>query len=105
MAKMIPGTPQGFASDPFREHAIHPFRRRISILGQLFCFESNSRRMLQLVDAAYGRLPAHRLRPGSKPITLRLHLARSTHPSATPFPPDMQMHGAKGLLCGAMDAQ
>jgi hypothetical protein len=104
MAKMIPDLPQDFASDPFRERALHPFKRRVAVLGQLFCFESNSRRMLKLVDAAYGRLPAYRLRRKGKPINLRLHLSRSTYPSTKPFPPDMRMHGAMGLLCGAMDS-
>src|SRR3977135_3962289 len=104
MAKMNMGSPWGFDSDPFRERAVHPYRRRISILGQTFCFESNSLRMLKLVDEAYCKLPPHRLSPAQKPIALRLHLTSATYPLTTPFPPDMQMHGASGLLCGAMDA-
>jgi hypothetical protein len=105
MAKMIPGSPQGHASDPFRERAIHPFKRRIAILGQLFCFESNSCRLLKLVDAAYCGLPAHRLGQQSKRIYVRLHLTGATDRGSGPFPPDMRMHGARGLLCGAMNAQ
>ena len=105
MAKMIPGSPRGVASDPFRERTIHPFKRRISVLGQLFCFESNSRRVLKLVDAAYDGLPAHRLGSQSNRIYLRVHLTGSTGPIIGPFPPDMRMHGARGLLCGAMNSR
>ena len=105
MAKVMSRSPQGSASDPFLERAAHPFKRRITILGQLFFMESNSPRLLRLVDAAYSGLPAHRLRAQSEPINLRLHLAPSARPDSTPFPPDMQMHGARGLLCGAMDSR
>ena len=61
MAKRKPGPAQQFASDPFQERVTDPLRRRYSLLGQPFCFESNSRPLLRLVDAAYAGLPAHHL--------------------------------------------
>ncbi len=105
MAKMILSPPRPFEADPFQERVKHPFKRKFSILGQNIRFESNSRRLLKLVHQAYRRLPAHRLRSAPTTIALRLHLTDGTRSSATPFPPDMQMHGGSGLLCGAMDAQ
>ncbi len=105
MGKTILSSPHSFDADPFRERVRHPFKRQFSILGQVVRFESNSRGMLDLVDEAYRRLPAHRLGPALSPIALRLHLTETVRPSFGPFPPDMQMHGGGGLLCGAMDAQ
>jgi hypothetical protein len=104
MAKVVPVVPRSSLSDPFLERAAHRFKRRITILGQDFRFESNSRRMLKLVDAAYARLPKHRLRGQSEAIQLRLHLTRSARRGGTRLPADMQMHGALGLLCGTMDS-
>ena len=105
MGNTILSSPHGFDADPFRERVRHPFKRQFSLLGQVVRFESNSRRMLNLVDEAYRRLPPHRLRPARTPIALRLHLTETVRPKLVPFPPDMQMHGGGGLLCGAMDAQ
>jgi hypothetical protein len=105
MGKTILSSPHSFDADPFRERVRHPFKRQFSILGQVFRFESNSPRMLDLADEAYRRLPAHRLRPVRTPIALRLHLTDTVRSNVAPFPPDMQMHGGRGLLCGAMDAR
>jgi len=104
MVTVIPVSRHRSLSDPFLERAAHGYRRRIIILGQEFRFESNSRRMLKLVDAAYAKLPKHRLGGQREPIQLRLHLTRSIQHIGAGFPADMQMHGALGLLCGTMDA-
>ena len=104
MAQIVPVVLRSSLSDPFLERAAHRFKRRIIILGQDFRFESNSRRMLKLVDAAYAKLPKHRLRRQSEPIHLRLHLSRSVPRSGARLPADMRMHGALGILCGTMDS-
>ena len=106
MAAIVYSGPAALDSDPFLERSAHPFKRRVVILGQRFVFESNSRRLLRLVDAAYRDLPMHRLGTPRQAIIVRLHLARSVGKSgAKSFPPPMRMHGARGLLCGAMDAE
>ncbi len=105
MVAIVSKTPSVLASDPFLERIAHPFKRRVVILGQRFLFESNSRRLLRLVDVAYRGLPAHRLGMPRKAVMVRLHLAQSVCTAgAMSFPPQMRMHGAMGLLCGAMDA-
>jgi hypothetical protein len=51
----------GLFSDPFREHVSGMVRGPLQLLGGRFRFESNSRQLLRLVDAAYRDLPRHRL--------------------------------------------
>src|SRR5271154_387117 len=52
-------------ADPFGERSALIERRELQIMGGRFLFESDSPELLQLVDAAYKGLPAHRfsLRP------------------------------------------
>jgi hypothetical protein len=60
-------------ADPFRERAATSARVSAHLLGARFDFESNSRRLLQLVLAAYAGLPRHRLESGPMPrLTVKL---------------------------------
>jgi len=77
-------------------------RRRV--LGADFEFESASPALLRLVDAAYGGLPAHRLRGRSVPrFRIRLQLAADT-PGIAKEPPTPRIHGGAGLLTVTLDA-
>ncbi|MGH8230232.1 MAG: serine kinase [Steroidobacteraceae bacterium] len=91
--------------DPFGERTTLPQTRELQLLGARFRFESNSARLLRLVDHAFAGLPRHRL--GAPPPTVRVRLLL-TRPSArgaasTGMPPLNTFAGA-GFLCGAIDA-
>ena len=49
------------AADPFGERSAVLVRKPLHLLGARIVFDSNSRELLQLVDAAYAGLPRHRL--------------------------------------------
>jgi hypothetical protein len=88
------------AIDPFQERSAARARRRMQILGAQFDFESNSRRLLRLVDAAYSRLPQHRLGGPVPTLRVRLELASSEH-AGRARPPPLGMLSGAGFLCGA----
>jgi hypothetical protein len=91
-------------ADPFCERSSHHFSMSRQILGGLFCFESSSEALLDLVEAAYADLPSHQL-PMIAPkfrIELRL-LPRQISPHAAE-PPPVRVQSGAGLLCGVMDA-
>lgn len=87
--------------DPFRERSRTVARRGMQILGAQFDFECGSRRLLQLVDAAYAGLPAHRL--GSTPprLLVRLELTSSERSLARRAVPPLDLLSGAGFLCGA----
>jgi len=90
--------------DPFGEQSPTRFSLYKQILGGHFRFDSNSEALLDLVGAAYGGLPEHRL-PLSLPelqIELRLASRPPIPRAAEPAPVMMQSGG--GMLCGVMDA-
>lgn len=91
-------------SDPFNERARPLVRRRMTLLGARFEFQSDSARLLSLVNQAYARLPPHRLdrNPPLIRISLRLRTARKL--DAAREPPQLQTQGGAGLLCGTVDA-
>src|SRR5262249_12249170 len=95
------GTP---ASDPFGEHVACALRTRVRVLGGVFEFESNSRRLLDLTDVAYQGLPAS---PGSsQPLrcNIRLLLTRQEGPAFGDDVPRMKLHAGAGVLTGTMDS-
>src|SRR5262245_55447366 len=61
-------------ADPFHERNTNVARRQLHVLGGLFEFESNDRRLLKLAEAAYAGLPGHRLRRPTPRFHLRLQL-------------------------------
>lgn len=90
-------------ADPFCEQSGERFSVRRQLLGGCFRFESTSKALLHLVEAAYAGLPSHRL-PIDGPefrIELRL-LPRRRVPGTAEVPPVQTQSGA-GLLCGVMD--
>jgi hypothetical protein len=99
--RVVAANPEG---DPFREASGRVLRERMHLLGGLFEFESNSRRLLGLVKAAYAGLPTHRLRSSVPQFHIRLQLASGRDFTTAREPPLMRMQAGPGLLCGVMDA-
>jgi hypothetical protein len=92
-------------ADPFHERAPMPWRKRLSVLGARFQFESDSRELLQLVSAAYEGLAPHRVSRAETPLRIQLRLVRTNAARNTPAPPMLRtLAGPGGLLCGLMDA-
>jgi hypothetical protein len=91
-------------SDPFGER----FPRHLSVhkqlLGGSFRFESASEALLDLVEAAYGGLPPHRLPMARADFRIELRLVPRIHVPAFREPPPVQMQSGAGFLCGVMDA-
>jgi hypothetical protein len=97
-------SPLDLAADPFAERAAMPYSKRVQVLGGEFEFESNSRPLLRIVDAAYSGLPRHRFAKKTPHLRVSLRL----HPDAGSLsgdePPGLSLHSGAGLLCGTMDA-
>ena len=96
--------PVDHGTDPFGERSARPHHRSLQLLGARFRFESNSARLLQLVDQAFAGLPRHRLGARLPRLLVRLHLTpRRRRASAPPLPP-LNSYAGPGFLCGAIDA-
>jgi hypothetical protein len=91
-------------SDPFGERVACTLRRRVHVLGGVFEFESNSRQLLRLVDAAYDKLPAHTFCAEPPHFRVRLLLTPDERSPTEDEVPRMRMHAGGGLFCGAMDS-
>ncbi len=91
--------PELFA-DPFRERVDRVWER-LQLLGARFEFQSNSRRLMDLVHSAYAGLPPHRL-SGSTPL-LRVALLLTSRPGPHPRsePPRLEMFSGAAFLAGA----
>jgi hypothetical protein len=100
-------------SDPFGEQVSKLTSKSMHLLGGRFKFESNSRELLNLVDAAYRDLPRHRLSSDTPDLQINLLLSpprKAGHsrnggrqPTRVAPPPLTMLHGA-GLLGGATDS-
>jgi hypothetical protein len=96
----------GIEADPYGEGAPVPVRKAVNLLGGRFSFESNSKELLSLVDAAYAGLPSHLL--SSTPKTFRVKLMLTPAPARSMRriarqkqpPPVCMLHGA-GFLGSA----
>ncbi|HXO66241.1 MAG TPA: hypothetical protein VN882_16240 [Steroidobacteraceae bacterium] len=91
--------------DPFGEHRRTLWRERLQLLGGRFDFETDSVRLLRLVQAAYARLPAHRLGDTLPHFRVRLVLTGTGRraPARSPGePPPVKPLAGAGILCGAM---
>lgn len=86
-------------ADPFEERHAPRYQKEMQVLGARVRFESESRELLRLVDAAYAGLPRHRLSNRTPWLTVRLILA--TRERGGSSPPALQMMSAGGLLAGA----
>jgi hypothetical protein len=91
-------------SDPFGERTVMPETRCMQLLGAQFHFDSNSRRLMRLVDSAYGGLPRHRL-PGPMPrLRVRLQLSSGGRVGTRSQPAPLAMLSGGSLLGGATDS-
>jgi len=90
-------------ADPFGERLRPAICMSRQVLGGRFRFESDSIALLELVEAAYGGLPAHRF-PGLSPeFHVELRVVPRTTGKALAEPPPVRTQGGKGLLCGVID--
>ena len=91
-------------ADPFGEGPRASRSLHKQILGGNFHFESTSDDLLDLVEAAYGDLPAHRFAAAAPGFHIELRLVPRPGSPAPGEPPPVQMQSGAGLLCGVMDA-
>jgi hypothetical protein len=92
-------------SDPFGERTPLPLRRGFNLMGARFHFESDSKELLALVDAAYAGLPGHLFSPTSKTFRIKLMLTPESASASsvrrtvrrTQPPPVLMLHGADFL--------
>jgi len=91
--------------DPFHDRLRREHVLSKQVLGGRFHFRSNSQALLDLVEAAFGDVPAHRL-PGGIEFHIALSLvARRDAPYALALaPPPVRTHSGAGALCGVIDA-
>jgi hypothetical protein len=97
--------PANPVTDPFGERIKQRHHRNLYLLGALFRFESNSSRLLRLVDQAFGGLPRHRLGRAVPRLRIRLQVApgRAGNSPDPRTPPVLQTWSGPGFLCGVMD--
>jgi len=89
-------------ADPFGERS--PMTcEHLHLLGARFQFESNSHRLLHLVESAYGGLPRHRLSVVEPRLKVRLLLTSGGPPRSRRHlePPPLNMISGGGFLGGA----
>ncbi|MEO8017937.1 MAG: serine kinase [Pseudomonadota bacterium] len=90
-------------ADPFFEYPASMHRVNHAVLGGRFTFESNSRKLLKLVDQAFGGLPAHRFGSPMPRFRMRLRLIPQPRPPRHGEPPAMQLVSGSDWL-GAVAA-
>jgi hypothetical protein len=96
----LPSSPATVA-DPFGEHTACGFGLQRKVLGGRFHFASDNEALLQLVEVAYGGLPAYELpRAEDFHVELRLRPARTRYRRE---PPPVRHQAGAGLLCGVVD--
>jgi len=90
-------------ADPFGERSKMVTRKHLQLLGCRFEFESNSVRLLRLVDSAFAGLPTHRLTAKAPRLKVRLLLIPKEELRARTrsAPPPLSMLSGAGLLGGA----
>jgi hypothetical protein len=90
-------------TDPFGERAAPLHGRSLHLLGALVRFESNSARLLRLVDHAFAGLPRHRLWAQTPRLRVRLQLTAGRRRKSPSQPPPLRTFAGPGFLGGAMD--
>lgn len=90
-------------ADPFGERSPAVARKHLQLLGARFQFESDSPRLLRLVDCAYAGLPRHRLSAVVPRLRVRLLLGSGARPRGE-LPPPIAMFSGAGLFGGATNA-
>jgi hypothetical protein len=91
-------------ADPFEERHGPVSGVERQIMGGCFRFESGSKALLGLVDAAYARLPAHWLPVVETEFRIELRLVSRPAPPRRAEPLAVQLQSGAGLICGVMDA-
>src|ERR1700733_10858228 len=86
--------------DPFQEQSTALAHRDLFVLGAAVRFESNSARLLQLVDLAYARLPRLQLSARQQSLRIRLLLTAAEGKRSRSEPASLQMFSGAGLLAG-----
>jgi len=89
--------------DPFGEHAAMRYRERFDVLGARIFARSNSRRLLDLFEEAFGSLPPHGLGAAAPRIDLTLSLSPSAARRRREVP-RLRMRSGAGFLSGVIDA-
>jgi len=92
------------SSDPFGERGSRRLHRTLRVLGGQFLFESNSRKLLALVDQAFAGLPAYRLAAATPKFTVSLTLHRRTL-RRRGLPPPPRLSSGAGHLRATVDAE
>jgi energy-coupling factor transporter ATP-binding protein EcfA2 len=91
--------------DPFHERSGILTRGPLKLLGARYLFESNSQRLLRLVDDAYAGLPGSR-NPAPDELRIRLVEMQGTggaRKSVSDEPPPLEMFSGAGFVGGATD--
>jgi energy-coupling factor transporter ATP-binding protein EcfA2 len=89
--------------DPFGEHERATFSERLELLGGRFEFETDDRRLRELVQTAYRGLPPHKLVRNAPRFRLRLIATPVLEPMRSRGePPPVRGLAGPGLLCGTM---
>jgi hypothetical protein len=91
-------------ADPFGERSPQPLSVHKQLLGGRFHFESNSQALLDLVEAACGGLPTHRLPRVAPELHIELRLVPGRHLPQANGPPPVQMQSGMELLFGMINA-
>jgi hypothetical protein len=91
-------------ADPFGERSKMVAREPLQLLGARFQFESNSPKLLRLVDSAYAGLPQHRLSAVAPRLRVRLLLRSREQSRRRSEPPALSMLSGAGFLGGATDS-
>jgi hypothetical protein len=91
--------------DPFGEHRHAAWRLRRQLLGAQFEFETDSRALLRIVQAAYARLPPHKITAPAPRLRVRLVLGPAPRKlGGAVEPPAVLPHAGAGILCGALES-
>ncbi len=87
-------------SDPFGERNAGLACKRIHLLGAKFRFESNSPKLMHLMDRAYRGVPRHRLSGLKQELRVSLLLTSGSSQHKRSEPPPLAMISGSGLLGG-----
>ncbi|HKT29804.1 serine kinase [Dyella sp.] len=91
-------------ADPFSERLPQPLSVHKQLLGGRFHFESNSQPLLDLVEAAYGDVPPHRLPRVTPELRIELRLVPGRSLADAHEPPPVQMQSGMEILFGVINA-
>jgi hypothetical protein len=91
-------------ADPFEEHSKMVALEHLQLLGARFRFESNSPKLLRLVNSAYAGIPRHRLSAVSPQLRVRLLLRPREALRRRSEPPSLSMLSGSGFLGGATNS-